>query len=131
MKVKIYLKNSDPGVEEVLVMENVRADSVLGFKSLQVFAATGMFTFTTQDGKRLDIIPRENIERITCHLDEDLKAGSKMPIVEEVSDEDMEEFEIDLPEIGMFGDGQDEEMDFLFGGGLDKNLFDEEEEDES
>jgi len=116
MKVKVYLKNNDPEIEEVLEMENIRPESVIGFKSMQIFAATGMMSFTTLDGSRWEIIPREMIERITCLLEDDI-SDNEMPSIEEISDEDMEEFEIDIPDVDI-PDGQ-EEMDFLLGGDLE------------
>jgi len=117
MKVKVYLKNNDPELEEVLEMENIRPESVIGFKSMQIFAATGMMSFTTLDGTRWEIIPREMIERITCILDDDISDNTGMPSIEEISDDDMEEFEIDIPDVDII-DGQ-EEMDFLLGGDLE------------
>jgi len=113
----VYLKNNDPELEEVLEMENIRPESVIGFKSMQIFAATGMMSFTTLDGTRWEIIPREMIERITCILDDDISDNTGMPSIEEISDDDMEEFEIDIPDVDII-DGQ-EEMDFLLGGDLE------------
>lgn len=72
MKVRVYLKKPtlDKDEEYYIDFDDIEDESIVSGKAFHFFGMTGVFCLTGEDHKSIEIIPRENVERISCVLSE-------------------------------------------------------------
>jgi len=109
MDVTIYMKKpllEGDDIEAVLELTDVRQTSLISAGAMRLLGVAGLFSLTSEDNKRVELIPRENIERISCVLTEPVVSDPADELLEELDEFERHMRDDDVPE--EFEDDDDE-----------------------